>query len=303
MKCPHVVLLLFLFMYSVHSLNILVSVPFPSRSHFLAFSTLFKSLAQKGHNLTVISYYPQKLELPNYRDVDIGNLDEIMNLQSSLIGFKKIKRNRLSTYLDVRKGAKLGHLACNMVFKSVRVQNFFQEENNFDLILLEDFFSECLWSIAQRYRSPVIRLVSHTLFPWNGKSVANPLATSYVPNIYKQQGHKISFFDRLENSVANLYLILFFKLCVVSNQKDIAKKYIEVDNHSIDKKYFNTSLVLTNTHYVFQHPRPVVPNLIEIGGIHIGEAQKLHQVSISLFSVRYFYDISNFNNAFKEVLS
>lgn len=289
MKMPQFFSLLFLLVHSAYSLNILVTVPFPLRSHFSSFSKLFKTLAMKGHTLTVISYYSENISLPNYRHVDIGNMDKITNLLSSSVDFKKITRNRLSTYLDVSKVAMFGHLACDMFFKSVTVQNFLKEENTFDLIFLEDFFSECVWPIVQKYRSPVVRLVSQTLFPWNGRLLANPLATSYVPNIYMPQEHNMSFFDRLENSIVNLYLLLFFELNMVPKQTEIAKKYVQVNEHTFDTKYFNTSIVLMNTHYVFQHPRPLVPNMIEVGGIHIVEAQKLPQVSLSVITVKFFH--------------
>lgn len=286
MRFLQVVLFVSLFIQSLYSLNILVTIPFPSRSHFLSFSRLFQSLAHKGHNLTVISYYPQKNALPKYRDINIGSVDVIMNAVSSSIDFKKLKRNRLSSYHSVSEGSKLGNLACNAIFKSMRVQKFLQEENNFDSIIMEDFYSECLWTIVQRYRSPVVRLVSHTLFPWNGRSLANPLASSYVPNIFKLQEYKMSFLDRLENTIMNLYLILFFNMSVVPRQIEIAKQYVEIDEHTFDNKYYNTSVVLMNTHYVLQNPRPMVPNMIEVGGIHIGEVQKLSLVSIFLIPLK-----------------
>lgn len=31
----------------------------------------------------------------------------------------------------------------------------------------------------------------------------------------------------------------------------------------------NVSLVLVNTHPIFQHPRPIVPNMVQVGGLHI----------------------------------
>ncbi|XP_050344526.1 UDP-glycosyltransferase UGT5-like isoform X3 [Nymphalis io] len=61
----------------VQLLNILAVFPYEGRSHFLVFESLLKELAGKGHNLTVISYFPQENAIPNYRDIALeGNIEE-----------------------------------------------------------------------------------------------------------------------------------------------------------------------------------------------------------------------------------
>lgn len=265
------------------SYNILVAVYFPSRSHFLSFSKLFKSLALKGHNVTVISYHPEKNPLPNYRDVDIGNLDIIMKEMTQFTNFENIKNDKLSMYKFIIDLGKSGYPVCEMALQSKAVNKFLKEKNSFDLLLVEDFFSECTWPLAQKYGCPVIRFISHSLGAWNAKQVGNPLASAYVPNVYHPQNHKMSFIERLENTLVNLFHILYIEFLVVPTQKEITKKYVNVDETTFNSEYYNTSLILLNTRYVFNPPRPLVPNMIEVGGIHIGEARKLQVVSKHIF--------------------
>ncbi|CAH1987228.1 unnamed protein product [Acanthoscelides obtectus] len=51
--------------------NILVAVSHPGVSHFKSYENLFLCLAKKGHNVTVISHFPQKKLIRNYRDISI----------------------------------------------------------------------------------------------------------------------------------------------------------------------------------------------------------------------------------------
>lgn len=41
----------------------------------------------------------------------------------------------------------------------------------------------------------------------------------------------------------------------------------------------NYSLVLSNSHFTINEVRPLVPALVEVGGLHLDESQKLPRVS------------------------
>lgn len=57
---------------SVSSLRILGIAPVRIRSHFVMSGTLFKGLAERGHQVDVYSYYPQENPIPNYRDFTLN---------------------------------------------------------------------------------------------------------------------------------------------------------------------------------------------------------------------------------------
>lgn len=51
----------------------------PSYSHFVLGETLFKELAKRGHDVTMISSFPQKNPLENYTDIPLKILPEMIN--------------------------------------------------------------------------------------------------------------------------------------------------------------------------------------------------------------------------------
>jgi glucuronosyltransferase len=49
--------------------KILGIFPFQRKSHFIVASALLRELANRGHDVTVISHYPQAEKIANYTDV------------------------------------------------------------------------------------------------------------------------------------------------------------------------------------------------------------------------------------------
>jgi glucuronosyltransferase len=55
----------------IDGFKVLGILPFGSTSHFAIGHGIIKSLHKAGHEVTVISPYPQKKPLDNYRDISI----------------------------------------------------------------------------------------------------------------------------------------------------------------------------------------------------------------------------------------
>lgn len=71
------ILLIFVFtilLNNGNSARILGIFHVPSKSHHILASKLLKSLAEKGHEVTMISPYPFKNKIKNYRDIFIEEM-------------------------------------------------------------------------------------------------------------------------------------------------------------------------------------------------------------------------------------
>lgn len=62
---------LFVAVSNTNCANILVFAPMQYKSHFSGFQPLFKELANREHNLTVVSAFPLKTSHANYTDIPI----------------------------------------------------------------------------------------------------------------------------------------------------------------------------------------------------------------------------------------
>lgn len=60
----------------IDGFKVLGILPFGSNSHFAIGNSIVKALHKAGHDITVISPYPQKKPLKNYRDVSTVDILE-----------------------------------------------------------------------------------------------------------------------------------------------------------------------------------------------------------------------------------
>lgn len=65
-----------------------------------------------------------------------------------------------------------------------------------------------------------------------------------------------------------------------SDDAILRRKFGE-DVPSVTELSKNLSIMLVNTHYSLNGPRPISPSVIEIGGAHIKEPEPLEKVNIS----------------------
>ncbi|CAH1987227.1 unnamed protein product [Acanthoscelides obtectus] len=118
--------------------NILVAVSHPGVSHFKSYENLFLCLAKKGHNVTVISHFPQKKLIRNYRDISIredipyrGLMDMNSSFKYDILG---IKIQKLLLQFAVQSCESMKH---------INFQKFVKENNQFDLVIINEFSNLC----------------------------------------------------------------------------------------------------------------------------------------------------------------
>lgn len=63
----------------MESYRILGLFPHPGASHFHFFQPVMKALADKGHEVTVVSHFPNKIPIPNYKDEPLVGLKSLTN--------------------------------------------------------------------------------------------------------------------------------------------------------------------------------------------------------------------------------
>uniref|UniRef100_A0A2S2PGE8 Ecdysteroid UDP-glucosyltransferase n=1 Tax=Schizaphis graminum TaxID=13262 RepID=A0A2S2PGE8_SCHGA len=77
--------------------NILVFMPMPFKSHIRGFQPLFEELTHRGHNVTVVSSYPQNRQIANYTDIGPFFINEPGS--SKFCGFSRAWSNLFQFWL------------------------------------------------------------------------------------------------------------------------------------------------------------------------------------------------------------
>jgi glucuronosyltransferase len=83
-----------------------------------------------------------------------------------------------------------------------------------------------------------------------------------------------------------IYLERYF---YIPTQEEYINKYFNYKNHEsrppIDVMLSNVSLILVNGDLSVGAPRPYLPNVIEIGGLHIKVPKQLPKVRLIIFGI------------------
>lgn len=62
----------------------------------------------------------------------------------------------------------------------------------------------------------------------------------------------------------------------------------------------NYSLILSNSHFSINEVRPLVPTLIEVGGLHLNDAQNMPKVSFNQYTILRY--TTNYHKLYNEML-
>ncbi|XP_031635700.1 UDP-glucuronosyltransferase 1-3-like [Contarinia nasturtii] len=268
-----IVLMFVLAISTTSSLNILGLFPYPGESHFKFFHPIMRGLADAGHKVTVVSHFPDKNAPENYNDLLLTKT----TLDRNSLTLKEFKNESwFKNYQNFFLLNKMGIKTCEIAFNSTSVQKILNTKPKYDVILLEQFNNDCMVAIAWKIQAPVIALSSCLLMPWHYDRFGNPLIPSYIPALFTAYTDKMNFIERLNNWITVNVLKLMYHYIAMPATDEIIQKYMKNDNiPAISELVKETSLMFTNSHYSLSGSRPNVPNVIELGGIHIKEEQPL----------------------------
>ncbi|XP_017768993.1 PREDICTED: UDP-glucuronosyltransferase 1-7C-like isoform X1 [Nicrophorus vespilloides] len=258
-----------LFAAVCESYRILCIFPHQMKSHFDVFEPLLKELSARGHDLTVISHFPQKRKISRYTDISLKGSADIL---VEAVSLNQINPSRIDKYLTSRFITRFANIVCQKGLSLPAVRNLHQDGCKFDLVIAEFFSSNCFLSLLNQCRVPLIATSSCELLPWINDFFANPDNPSYIPIVFMDY-YKMGFIERLENAFLYMANKVLYEYFSVWDANSAAKANFNVQN--VERFAFNASLMLVNSYFALNRARPFVPSIIEVGGIHLQEPKQL----------------------------
>jgi len=112
--------------------------------------------------------------------------------------------------------------------------------------------------------------------------VGNLSPYAYLPQISYDYGDRMNSWQRTLNTLSEIYVKLGRVFYVIPQHDAILRKCFNSSKIPlISLLQIFTALLLINQHFSIGHPRPLMPNTVEIGGIHINPPKKLNAPNIS----------------------
>lgn len=101
--------------------------------------------------------------------------------------------------------------ACESALNSTVIKNLLNTNQQYDVILTEQFNSDCSTGIAWKFQAPIIGLSSCNLMPWHYDRIGAPANPSYVPALFLGLSDEMTYLERLGNWISVHLLKFMYK--------------------------------------------------------------------------------------------
>lgn len=266
MKLLSPIIFIFIAVSVCDGYRILGAFPFKGKSHFMMFERLMKGLTKKGHQVDVISSFPQKKPYPNYTDLAI--------IPSSITFINNFTYELMNTLVKESLTHSVATIAGNEVCERLGMPEIQELVRNppkdppYDLVIMEIFGAHCFAALGYVLKVPVVGVSSAVLYPWTNDMIANPENIAIVPNNLLSYPQHMNFWQRLWNFVHAMHHKWYFNYLTAA-QTEIARKHLGPDIPDIRELENNISMILTNSHISLNGIKPMTPALVEVGGLHV----------------------------------
>ncbi|CAH2041366.1 unnamed protein product, partial [Iphiclides podalirius] len=227
-----------------------------------------RELANRGHNVTVISHFPEKDPPKNYHDISLAGsikiLEDDMPLERSFMTILQV-----AIFLTTS-----GKENCEVMLANENVQGMIERKPKFDVVVVEQFNSDCALGIAYKLNAPVVGITSHILMPWHYSRLGIPNNPSYVSFHFLEGGTKPTFAQRLERVVFDLYFKTIYYLVSQRSDQNTLARYFD-DIPPLEDLAREIKFLLLYHNFILTGSSLFPANVIEIGGYHVQKAKPL----------------------------
>ncbi|XP_065219732.1 UDP-glucosyltransferase 2-like [Planococcus citri] len=269
----HICLASVLLTHASDGFRILGIFPWPAKSHFSCNNAIMKSLIDTGHEVTVITSFPKHASAENYSS--IIDVSEEHMIRVGRASFDEWTSQNPFKLLD--KGIKVIYPYCSKILNLPEIQRILNsDEKLYDVVFVEIlFFYKCFLPVVEKMNIPFIGTTTVRTCFQADHAIYNPHHPAYIPYEVVTQKWKLEHILGRINNVWN-YIVASWHENVVFPK--MLKQFHDdhIDQLSSLEKYMTMEpdLIFYNNHASLL-PRPMNPNAIEIGGVHVEDAKPL----------------------------
>ncbi|XP_038643585.1 UDP-glucuronosyltransferase 1A1-like [Scyliorhinus canicula] len=247
-------------------------------SHWLTLKVMMDELGKRGHNVVVVvpevnlkmgpsPYYTTKIFPVPYTREEMDSIKPIVFTDVPL--FERIK-------VGFQKAGDFRQFIVATCESLLYNTELMQElvERKFDA-LLTDPFVPCGTIVADYLSLPTVNLLRGIPCSLEYSSTQCPQPSSYVPRFFSGNTDRMNFLQRTKNA---LVAILEPMLCwfIYSPFEELATRFLQKEV-TLVQLLSQTSIWLMRYDFVFESPRPLMPNMVLVGGINCRDSKPLSQ--------------------------
>ncbi|XP_004868191.1 UDP-glucuronosyltransferase 1-8-like [Heterocephalus glaber] len=250
-------------------------------SHWFTMRLVVEKLVQRGHEVVVV-IPDESWQLGKSQDLKVKTYSASFTLEELDQEFKifadgvweRREANLFHSWIISKKGFDMWFSHCRSLFNNKTLVEYLKE-SHFDAVFL-DPFDLCGLTVAKYFSLPSVILTRESYCQSREEGTQCPVALSYVPRFLSGFSDAMTFKERVQNHIARLmeHLICPYFL---NEALAIASEILQTPVTASDL-YSQTAIWLLRTDFVFDYPKPVMPNMVFVGGINCHQGTPLPKV-------------------------
>uniref|UniRef100_A0A6P4FGY1 2-hydroxyacylsphingosine 1-beta-galactosyltransferase-like n=1 Tax=Drosophila rhopaloa TaxID=1041015 RepID=A0A6P4FGY1_DRORH len=249
--------------------NILGIFPYRLPSPFQMVRPLVQALVGRGHKVTMITPVGLPADIEGVRHIRVPMLNTLMQDLIDSDQFLELLGNKW------REGVLTATIFSNVshaILNDTGVRRMMSDKSErFDMILLEASHLDALYGLAEFYNASLVG-VSCVNINWNIDYLAgNPAPSVYEPISPMGFALDYSLISRWNNWIYITEEKMLERLVFRPAQAKVSKKFFGYSAEKLSELRSRFSVILINSHFSMGRVRSNVPNIIEVGGLHLSE--------------------------------
>lgn len=253
-------------------------------SHWLSMKILVEELSQRGHEVVVL--VPETSILirgsGNYitRSYSVPFTDADLNFNLNIIKKQAFEKppDITSIFTNVGNLVKFTNMqvkGCEMLLYNETLMKSLGEMG-FDA-LLTDPFLPCGTIISEKFLLPAVYFLRGIPCRLDEEATKCPSPPSFVPRFFTGYSDKMSFAQRINNMIMTT-VEPFLCHTMFASFDELGNRYLQKDT-TYKELLSHGAIWLLRYDFTFEYPKPIMPNMVQIGGINCAKRSPLSKVS------------------------
>uniref|UniRef100_A0A8C5WDI2 glucuronosyltransferase n=1 Tax=Leptobrachium leishanense TaxID=445787 RepID=A0A8C5WDI2_9ANUR len=277
-------------------------------SHWLSMHSVVELLIERGHHVVVVA--PESnMNLNTSHRYEMKTYPVTVSKQQLKNHFQSLSCELFTqrTFLEkIKKHRELlnevGDIMINICTCMLNNDHLMQtlKESYFDAVFTDPILP-CGQILAELLSVPSVFFLREVPCHLDAEATLCPLPLSYVPRFFTGLTDRMTFFERLGNLLIDRTMNVHCGV-VYSRFQRLISQILQRDL-SVSEILSHGSIWLLRQDFVLQFPKPIMPNMIFIGGINCDQGKPLAQVGIKIFCYTQYIGGYLLSTAVAEMLS
>ncbi|XP_065525750.1 UDP-glucuronosyltransferase 1A1-like isoform X4 [Lathamus discolor] len=273
-------LVLFLSFWSLAEGGKLLVIP-QDGSHWLSMRVVLEKLWERGHEVVAVipdaALLLKSSQSFTIKTYSVPYTQEFVDEFYNSLGEKSFTNpsllDKITLFSNLSELTNVYTTSCRHLLYDEELMKYLQD-SKFDAIMMDPVLP-CGPILAEYLSLPSVYFMRGLPCNLDYKAAQCPSPSSYVPKIFTYSSDNMTFAERVKNFLLGASEHVFCDLFYL-NYKNLASEFLR-RKVTMLQLFSQASVYLMRYDFVFEYPRPIMPNMVYVGGINCKQKQPLSE--------------------------